>query len=124
MHLPAVCFALLAVAFAVTGDRAIGQTASSYLPPPKSAYPYTGGDGSTMERAIILQWARSEAEVSWAEDRWIAMHRPGWGAVGRTAIKEGCKTYDRIRLVGPDDASMTIFFDRGGCFWRLDPVPK
>jgi hypothetical protein len=92
--------------------------------PPAVGWTYSGGDGSAMETAIIVQGARNEAAIVHAEDRWLQLYRPGWGVMERTAFNDGCKTFDRIRLMGPGGMSTDIYFDRGGCYWRLDPVPE
>jgi hypothetical protein len=118
-----VYVSLLAAALATSGGHVAGQT-GSHLGPLMDGNPYAGGDGSTMESAIVIMGMRTEAAVAWAVDRWIATRRPGWGVMDRTVVTEGCKTFDRISLLGPHGAPATVFFDRGGCYWRLDPIPE
>jgi len=119
------CLAIVALGLAISSERAVSQALPYLLnPQPRGAWAYVGGDGSSMDEAIILQGARNEVAVAGAEDSWIARYRPGWGVMERMAFKEGCKTYDRFRLLGPDGAPADLYFERGGCYWRLDPVPE
>ena len=85
------------------------------LAPPAEQPVYTdivfeGGDGSSMEQAIIIK-APSNIGVVEAESYWIRKNHPGWRkGVQGLAIGDG-KMYDQIFYTTPQGGKVSIYFE-------------
>jgi len=72
---------------------------------------YGGGDGSSMEQAVIIKAPNNGAGV-YAEAEWIRMNHPGWKEEEQALVGgDDGKYYDRIDYTTPQGETKTIFFD-------------
>ena len=71
---------------------------------------YAGGDGSSIETAVIIK-APNEAAGVRAESEWVRQHHPGWRKGSQALISEGNRMFDRIEYTTPEGKTRTIYFD-------------
>jgi hypothetical protein len=95
---------------AVTNTNAVAKTTAA-----KSVkighIVFEGGDGSSMEQAVVIKHARNEEQGVDAEAKWIKKVHPGWQKGEQSLLSHKDKSYDRIAYATPDGKTMTIFFD-------------
>ena len=72
---------------------------------------FEGGDGSSMEQAVLIRHAKTEEEGVDAEAKWIRKIHPGWRKGNQALLGDKGKHYDRIEYTTPDGKTETIFFD-------------
>jgi hypothetical protein len=71
----------------------------------------SGGDGSSIEQAIVIT-ASSETQGIAAEREWVARNLPGWKMAGQALLhRPNGRSYDRLNLTGPNRAKKSIYFD-------------
>lgn len=95
---------------------------------PQMAYPdmaatssgvvYEGGDGSSMEQAVIIKAPNHAAGVR-AEYNWIRNNHPGWEMYRQALMHNKGKDYDRIDHTTPEGETNTIYFDITDFFSKL-----
>jgi len=72
---------------------------------------YEGGDGSSMEKAIIIKAPNNAAGVH-AESDWIRKNHPRWRKIKQSLVGgDNRKMYDRIDYDTPQGETKTIYFD-------------
>jgi len=69
-----------------------------------------GGDGSSVEKAVIIKAPDNFIGVR-VEYAWIKKNCPGWQLEKQSSFKAKNKIYDRMDLRTPDGRQKTIFFD-------------
>ena len=74
---------------------------------------YTGGDGSTVARAIVIDGAQGEDDGVKAEYDWLAANRAGWKLTDQELFFSGGKPYDVLSLIKSGERSQ-VFFDISG----------
>ncbi len=72
---------------------------------------YEGGDGSSIEKAVIIKNAKNTMEGVRAESDWIAKVHPGWKKGNQALISHNGRHYDRIQYTTPSGETKTIYFD-------------
>lgn len=77
---------------------------------PSSAIGYSGGDGSTIKKAIVITGARNASEGAAAELEWIRIHLPG-ATVESQGRVTGPPHYDVITVKLATGARMDLHFD-------------
>jgi hypothetical protein len=84
-------------------------TASHALAKPP-AISYSGGDGSTLEKAIIIKGATEETGVH-AEYNYLQKHYPGYKRSGQSVQNSKGRTFDVLEFTTADGTKKTIYFD-------------
>jgi hypothetical protein len=72
---------------------------------------FSGGDGGSVESAVVIEGARNEEEGIVAESYWISRNRPGWRKGDQALISANGRQFDRISYTSPDGKQAVIFFD-------------
>lgn len=72
---------------------------------------FEGGDGSSIEQAVVIENAKNEEEGVDAEAKWIRKVHPGWRKGNQALLNEKGKSYDQIEYATPDGKTMTVYFD-------------
>ena len=72
---------------------------------------FEGGDGSSIEQAVIIRNAKDESEGVDAESQWISKVHPGWSKGDQALLSKKGKSYDRIEYTTPKGKTQTVFFD-------------
>lgn len=72
---------------------------------------FDGGDGSSMDKAVILTGVQDETERSVAQDIWAALKHPGWRKTGQKqqAAADG-RAFDVIDFDTPDGGEAQGWF--------------
>ena len=79
----------------------------------------SGGDGSSIEQAIVITGAANTLEGIAKESEWIRQNLRGWRKVGQALLQADGRRYDRIDLAGPNGATKAIYFDITSFFGKL-----
>lgn len=72
---------------------------------------FTGGDGSSCEKAVVIQNAANNFEGVAAEKAWISWKYPKAKLKSQGLSGIGNKTFDRLEIETAQGASKTICFD-------------
>jgi len=76
---------------------------------------FEGGDGSSLEEAVIILGATTEMEGIGAEDTWISerygKRNTDWKKGGVELISEEGKKYDKYEVILSDGEEIIIWFD-------------
>ena len=72
---------------------------------------YKGGDGSSIEKAVIILGAPNSIVGVSAESAWIRKNHPGWRKKRQSLMGNKDKNYDCIEYTTPDGKTKTIYFD-------------
>jgi hypothetical protein len=113
----------LAIALAGFQSAAVGQESSPATTTPATATAatgtYAGGDGSSIEKAIIIRAKNSHAGVR-AEYDWLMQKFPGFKRVLQSLLTPGDgKAYDEIVIDTADGRRLEIYFDISAFFGKL-----
>jgi hypothetical protein len=80
---------------------------------------YAGGDGSSVERAIVIEGASGEGEGVAAEYAWLRQRLPaGSRTDGQALLTRGQRAYDNINVMLPDGRRQSYYFDITEFFGR------
>lgn len=79
---------------------------------------FEGGDGSSIEQAVVIKNAKDEMEGVDAEDKWVRKIHPGWRKGAQALMSDNGKSYDRIDYTTPKGETKTLFFDITGFFGK------
>lgn len=71
---------------------------------------YTGGDGSSFEKAVVIHGANEMTGVD-AEYDYIAQHYPGYHRGKQSLNSHGKRRFDVLEFTTGDGKKMTIYFD-------------
>lgn len=77
-----------------------------------------GGDGSSIEKAVIIKAPDNFIGVR-IEYAWIKKNCPGWQLEKQSAFKAGNKIYDKMEFRTPDGRQKTIYFDITDFYGKL-----
>jgi hypothetical protein len=101
-------------ALVVTSAAAVGadpMPAPPVLPTPPPHIAFSGGDGSSCRRAVVIGGASHEPEGVRAERWWIFSKHPGVKIDGQTTSSVGGRDFDSIEMLLPDGTRRSICFD-------------
>ena len=79
---------------------------------------YAGGDGSSIERAVIIKATDSLAGVR-AELKWIRRNYPNWQLEQQSELKVKGRVYDKMDFIAPDGRRKTLYFDITSFYGKL-----
>ena len=86
---------------------------------PIAGVSFAGGDGSSIEKAIIIK-APSEFVGVRGEYDWIKKNRPGWQLEEqKTVHTRDNRMYDKMNFRTPDRQRTTLYFDITDFFGKL-----
>lgn len=106
---------LVATGFAVMAKPASEQEAASKVA--ASPIRYSGGDGLTLKKSIVIAGAASTSEGEAAELDWIREHHPGAAFQSRGRIT-GPPHYDVVTVKMASGVLMDLHFDISGFFGK------
>ena len=72
---------------------------------------FSGGDGTAVESAVVIEGARNEDEGIVAESYWASRHHFGWRKGDQSLINHVSRQFDRITYVSPEGVEAVTFFD-------------
>jgi hypothetical protein len=76
-----------------------------------SVITFGGGDGRTLQTAVVIRGVASSSEVVDAEHRWIRENHPDWEKGNQALLTEGDRSFDRIDYQLPTGEKQTLYFD-------------
>lgn len=106
---------LTATGFSAMADLASAQEAAPAAP--ASSIRYSGGDGLTLKKSIVISGAASTSEGEQAELDWIREHHQGATFQSRGRIT-GPPHYDVVTVKLANGALMDLHFDISGFFGK------
>lgn len=72
---------------------------------------FAGGDGSSIEKAVLITNAKTEEEGVAAESEWVRQVHAGWKKRRQSLVGDAGKMYDEVEYVTPEGETKTIYFD-------------
>lgn len=79
---------------------------------------YAGGDGTSLEKAIVIKGATESTGVA-AEYEYLKKHFPGYKMSQQSLIQKEGKAYDVLDFTTADGKKMTVFFDISDFFGKF-----
>jgi hypothetical protein len=79
---------------------------------------FRGGDGSSIETAVVIGGARNENEGIVSQLYWAAMRHPDWRKNGQALLRKDGRAFDRIEY-SAKDGPHRLYFDITGFFGKL-----
>lgn len=95
---------------AITATFLTTQFAVQAAPTAPAHITFAGGDGSTVEKAVIIKGATEMTGVH-AEYEWLAKHFPGAKPGEQALISNQGRSYDLLHFKTPDGKSHEAYFD-------------
>lgn len=71
---------------------------------------YLGGDGSSLQQAILIRGAKGEFDGVKSEYDWLAINRPGWERTEVALVNNGGRVYD-VLTIRKGGQTAKIYFD-------------
>lgn len=81
-------------------------------------YGYTGGDGSSYEKAIIVPLVKTSKDGIFMEKFYAKKAFPGAELKSQTLSEHNNKFYDILNYTLPDGSSIEIYFDISNFFGK------
>jgi hypothetical protein len=86
-------------------------SASSAASAPSGLITYAGGDGTSMEQAVVVLGASNSFAGIRAEYHWLQARFPGYKRRSQALLRSGGKSYDRVEVELPDGGIASFYFD-------------
>ena len=86
---------------------------------PPGVITYAGGDGSSLEKSVVIKGATEESGVR-AEYAYLAKHFPGYKRDNQGVMSKGKRTYDMLDFTTAAGEKTKIYFDITDFFGKLD----
>jgi hypothetical protein len=101
------------------GHKQTGSTAPDTKParPAIKGVSFAGGDGSSIENAVIIKAPNELAGVRGEYD-WIRKNHPDWQLKRQSVLNTGGKVYDKMDFQTPQDQPVTLYFDTSDFFGK------
>jgi hypothetical protein len=80
------------------------------MPLPEGEFSFAGGDGATLEKAVIVNAPTERIGVA-AVYGWIGRHYPGSTAAGQNTVIKNGHFYDAIDVITGEKERRTFYFD-------------
>jgi hypothetical protein len=78
---------------------------------PPTAFMFQGGDGSSLENAVVILGATSESAGVDAEHTYLSHHFPGSAVVRQALLHQVGKVYDRLEIRTSTNTPTVVYFD-------------
>ncbi len=72
---------------------------------------FEGGDGSSIETAVVIKGAKDTEEGIEAEAKWVRKVHRNWTKGTQALLDQNGRKYDRIEYSTPEGGTKTIYFD-------------
>lgn len=80
---------------------------------------FSGGDGRSLQSAVVVRGAGNSPEGVVAELYWAWRHQPGLVKTGQALINRDGRRYDLIRNKSPGGAQVELYFDITDFFGKM-----
>jgi hypothetical protein len=106
------------VALVALGALAGCQSAPSAAPTRNTETLYSGGDGQTVAKAIVINCDSESSGVA-AEYSWIRANHPGAKVVSQSVLHFNGRTYDLLEWQSTEIETQSVYFDITRFFGKL-----
>lgn len=72
---------------------------------------FQGGNGSSLENAVVILGAASESAGVDAEHTYLSRHFPGFSIVRQALLHQAGKVFDRLEIRTSANAPTVVYFD-------------
>jgi len=72
---------------------------------------FAGGDGSSVESAVLIRGAKNEKEGIAAEHHYLSSHFGSWFLKRQALVNRKNRVYDRMEITDKTGAERSVFFD-------------
>jgi hypothetical protein len=103
-------FILILVTVVSDGNRAASAKATRSSTTSQKIT-FSGGDGSSIAQAVIIENAKNESDGTEAEYEWVRRKFPGFKFRSKGLVKRGEKQYDHVFGIKADGTSADFYFD-------------
>lgn len=103
-------FLLIVLLLVVGCEQGGTQTTQTAKRPILKDVSFSGGDGSSVKKAVVIKAPTSVAGIR-AEYDWIRTNHPDLQLVRQSVLKAGDKIYDRMDFQTLDSRRVTLYFD-------------
>lgn len=79
---------------------------------------YAGGDGSSIDKAVVVKAANARAGVR-AEYMWLAQNYPGYQRSSQSLLMPAGKPHDLIEIQTSDGQAKRVYFDISAFFGKF-----
>jgi hypothetical protein len=81
--------------------------------PPLFAGPvqFAGGDGSSLDSAIVIRGAKHEKDGIAAEHGYLSQHFASWFLKRQMLVNHHGRVYDRMEITDQNGKQSAVFFD-------------
>lgn len=93
------------------------QTTPAESATPEQELSYAGGDGTSVEKAVVILGAMGSMDGVPAEYAWIQRNLPG-AKIESQSIEPGEKTYDLFKVTLPNGETRDVYFDISSFFGK------
>jgi hypothetical protein len=102
---------ILSVTLLAHAASADPMPAPAMLPTPEPHIRFTGGNGSSCRRAVVIAGAHHETEGVRAERWWVFTKQAGSRIVSQDLSQKDGRQFETIRILTADGSSKTVCFD-------------
>jgi len=81
---------------------------------------YSGGDGSSMEHAVVITGATGEAEGVRSEYVWLSKQYPGYKRGVQSVMEKNERSFDRIEIQAANGQPVVVYFDITSFYGKLE----
>ena len=100
-----------AMALLVLGCETAPKTSAASQPQAQPGITFSSGDGSSVERAVLITGGTNSSSGIRSEYSWLAQRYPGYKRRNQSQITVGLRTYDRLEIETADGQSIVLYFD-------------
>ena len=72
---------------------------------------FTGGNGSSLESAVVISGAKHESDGISAEHRYLSEHFASWFLKRQVLVNQKGRVYDRMEITDQNGKQRSVFFD-------------
>lgn len=87
------------------------------LAPARADIRFAGGDGASIETAVVILGAEGSRDGVRAEYVWVAANRPGWEVEMQALVGEGDRMFD-VLMLRKGDQTQSVYFDISDFFGK------
>lgn len=82
------------------------------------AVSFEGGDGLSLDQAVIIKTGGGEMVGVAAEYQWLRERYPGYKRLAQALVDQGASKYDDLEILMPDGRRFHVYFDISDFFGK------
>jgi hypothetical protein len=72
---------------------------------------FAGGDGGSIESAVVIRGAKHESDGIAAEHRYLSAHFGSWFLKRQALLNQKGRTYDQMEITDQNGNQRSVYFD-------------